>query len=105
MKIKKGDTVKILAGKDQGKTGIVDFVFPKEGKLIVKGIQSIKKHLKPSKKNPSGGIIDMNQKIDASNAILVCQNCGKFTKIKYNVAKEAKIRLCKKCDKSVEKAK
>lgn len=105
MKIKKGDTVKILTGKDQGKTSVVDFVFPKEEKLIVKGIQNIKKHLKPSKKNPSGGIIDLNQKINISNVILVCPNCGKFSKIKYSISKDTKIRTCKKCNKSVEKAK
>lgn len=105
MKIKKSDTVKILTGKDQGKTGVVDFVFPKEKKLIVKGIQSIKKHLKPSKKNPSGGIIDLNQKIDISNVILVCPNCGNFTKVKYIIVKDSKVRTCRKCNKSVEKAK
>jgi len=105
MKIKKGDTVKILVGKDQGKSGVVDFVFPSENKVVVKGIQVVKKHLKPSKKNPSGGIIDLNQKINSSNIMLICPTCGVPTKIGYNLTNEAKVRICKKCKKSVEKIK
>ena len=102
MKIKKNDTVKILSGKDHGKTGVVDFVFPVTNKIMVKGISVVKKHLKPSKKNPSGGIIDINQKINASNAIIVCPSCGKATRVGYSVVKNTKIRVCKKCQKSLE---
>lgn len=105
MKIKKGDTVKIIKGKDQGKTGVVDFVFPEKNRIIVKGIQAVKKHLKPSKKNPSGGIIDINQKISSSNAMIVCPNCGKITRVGYRLVKDSKIRICKSCDKSIEKEK
>lgn len=103
MKFKKGDTVKILTGKDQGKTGLIEFVFPKENRMIVKGIQTVKKHLKPSKKNPSGGIIDINQKINVSNAMLICPNCGKISRIGFEVKKGSKSRICKKCSKSIEK--
>ena len=103
MKLKKGDTVKILAGKDQGKTGVIEYVFPKENRLIVKGIQAVKKHLKPSKKNPSGGIIDINQKINASNAMIVCPTCGKITRVGYKLTKDSKSRICKKCLESLER--
>jgi large subunit ribosomal protein L24 len=102
MKIKKNDNVMIIAGKDKGKTGVVERVFPSMGKLVVKGIALAKKHVKPSKKNPSGGIIDINQKIEASNAMVVCPSCGKPTRVGYNVSEKGKIRICKKCSQSVE---
>lgn len=102
MKIKKNDNVMIIAGKDKGKTGVVERVFPSEAKLVVKGVALAKKHVKPSKKNPSGGIIDINLKIESSNAMIVCPSCGKPTRIGYNVSDKGKIRVCKKCSQSVE---
>lgn len=105
MKIKKGDTVKILTGKDRSKSGLVEYVFPKDNRLIVKGIQTVKKHLKPSKKNPSGGIIDINQKISSSNVMMICPNCGETSRVGYSLISKTKVRICKKCNKSVEKVK
>lgn len=102
MKIKKNDNVMILAGKDKGKTGVVERVFPALDKLVVKGIALAKKHVKPSKKNPSGGIIDINQKIQASNALVVCPNCSKPTRVSYQVSEKGKTRVCKKCGQSIE---
>jgi large subunit ribosomal protein L24 len=102
MKIKKNDNVMVIVGKDRGKSGIVESVFPVEEKAVVKGIHIMKKHVKPSKKNPQGGIIDMNMKLDISNLMLVCPNCGKLTRIGYKIEKGVKIRICKKCSVSVE---
>ena len=102
MKIKKNDNVFILAGKDQGKTGIVEKVFPTEGRLLVKGIAMAKKHVKPSKKNPQGGIIDINLKINSSNAMVVCPSCSKPTRIGAKVLDDHKIRICRKCSQSLE---
>ncbi len=104
MKVKKNDNVMILAGKDSGKTGVVERVFPKENKLVIKGIALAKKHVKPSRKNPQGGIIDINLKIDGSNALIVCPSCGKPTKVGYKIADKKKIRICKKCGQSLEGA-
>ena len=101
MKIKKNDNVMITVGKDRGKSGIVERVFP-DAKVVVKGIHIMKKHVKPSKKNPQGGIIDINKKIDISDVMLVCPNCGKRTRVGYKIEKDIKTRICKKCSGSVE---
>jgi len=105
MKLKKGDNVKVMVGRDKGKTSVVEYSFPERGMVIVKGIHVMKKHLKPSQKNPKGGIIDINKKLDVSNLMLICPNCGKNTRIGYQISENAKIRICRKCNKSVEKAK
>lgn len=104
MKIKKGDNVRILNGKDRGKSGSVEFVFPENHQVVVKGIHLLKKNLKPSQKNPKGGIIDINKKINVSNVMLLCPNCGKTTRIMSQISSGKKIRICGKCQKSIEKA-
>lgn len=102
MKIKKNDNVLILSGKDKGKTGVIEKVFPLDNRIIVKGIALAKKHVKPSKKNPQGGILDINLKINASKAMLVCPACSKPTKVADKITENGKIRVCKKCKQSVE---
>ncbi|MFA7253554.1 MAG: 50S ribosomal protein L24 [Patescibacteria group bacterium] len=102
MKLKKNDNVAIIAGKDKGKSGVIERVFPTEGKVVVKGIALAKKHVKPSKKNPQGGIIEINQKVDVSKMMIVCANCGKLTKIGYKLTEKGKLRICKKCGQSLE---
>ena len=103
MKIKKNDNIMVITGKDKGKTGVVEHSFPVEGRIIVKGINLAKKHVKKSKKNPSGGIMDINLKLNVSNAMIVCPSCGKPTKIGYkSIDNNKKIRICKKCNQSVE---
>jgi len=102
MKLKKSDNVRILTGKDKGKTGLIEHVFVAENKIVVKGIAMAKKHVKPSRKNSQGGIMDINLKIDASNAIIVCPNCSKLTKIGQSISDKGKIRICKKCNQSIE---
>lgn len=102
MKLKKNDNVAIITGKDKGKSGIIERVFPTENKVVVKGIGIAKKHVKPSKQNPQGGIIEINQKIDISKMMIICGNCGKLTKIAYKVADKSKLRICKKCNQSLE---
>lgn len=102
MKIKKNDNVAMITGKDKGKTGIVERVFPKDDKLVIKGIAIAKKHIKPSKKAPQGGIIEINQKVDVSNVMIVCPSCGKLTKIAYKISEKGKTRICKKCNQSLE---
>jgi large subunit ribosomal protein L24 len=102
MKIKKGDNVKVSAGRDRGKTGVVERVFPTESRAVVKGINAAKKHVKPGRRNPQGGIIDINQKINLSNLSLICPNCGKMTRVGYKLVEGNKIRICRKCEQSVE---
>jgi len=101
MKLKKNDNVYILSGKDKGKSGPIEKVFVEDKKLIVKGINLAKKHIKPSKKSPSGGIVDINLKIDVSNVMLVCPSCSKTTKVGYEINKGEKTRVCKKCKQNI----
>lgn len=102
IRIKKGDNVRIMSGKDTGKSGIIESVSAGSGKVTVKGLNMYKKHVKPSRKYPTGGIIDINKAVDASNVILICPNCGKATRVEYSFEGDSKIRICKKCMKSVE---
>ena len=97
MKLKKGDNVIVLSGNDKGKTGEVLEVIPKTEKIIVKGINVRKKHLKAAP-NKEGGIISQEFPIHASKVNIVCPKCGKPTRIGYVIEDEKKVRICKKCE-------
>ena len=97
MRIKKGDTVEVLSGNDNGKTGEVLEVIPKADKVVVKGINIRKKHVKPRKQGEEGGIIPVECAIPSSKVNVVCPKCGKSTKVGYSEEKGEKIRVCKKC--------
>ena len=97
MKIKKGDTVQVLAGNDKGKTGEVLEVIPKDSKVVVKGVNVRKKHIKPRKQGEEGGIIPVECAIDSSKVNVVCPKCGKSTRIEYKIEENKKVRICKKC--------
>lgn len=97
MKFKKGDKVLITAGKDRGKTGEVTKSLPKAGKIVVSGLNVMKKYVKPSSKNPSGGIVEFFSPIATSNTMIICSHCGKATRISYLVKDKNKVRVCKKC--------
>lgn len=97
MKIKKGDTVQILSGNDKGKTGEVLETIPKTSRIIVKGINIRKKHIKPKKQGEEGGIVPVECSIHSSKANVVCPKCGKATRIAMKVEDGKKVRVCKKC--------
>lgn len=97
MRIKKGDTVKVLSGNDKGKTGEVLEVIPKTEKIIVKGVNIRKKSVKPRKQGEQGGIIPSEASIHSSKVAVVCPKCGKASKIGYSVENDEKVRVCKKC--------
>ena len=93
LKIKKGDTVKVITGKDKGKEGKVISVDVKNGKVVVEGANMITKHAKPSQANPNGGIIQKEASIDISNVMLVVD--GKATRVGFEVKKKKKVRVAK----------
>ena len=97
MFIKKGDTVKVLSGNDKGKTGEVLEVIPKTQKIVVKGVNVRKKHVKPRKQGEEGGIISVECAIHMAKVNLVCPKCGKTTRVGYVMDKDQKVRVCKKC--------
>lgn len=99
MKIKKGDKVQIIAGKERGKTGTVMKVLPEAGRIVVEGINMLTKHQKPRREGEKGTKIKFAAPLNVSNAILVCPKCGKMTRIGYSQEDggKKKMRACKKC--------
>ena len=97
MKIKKGDNIKMLSGKDRGKTGKVSRVLSKEGKVLVDGLNLVKKHVRPKKQGEKGQRISVPAAIDASNLMLICPKCSKPTRVAYKQGEKNKFRICKKC--------
>lgn len=97
MRIKKGDNVMVISGKDRGKTGAVEKVFVKKDKVLIPGVAMAKHHLKPSKKDPQGGIITMPSPIVSSNVMIVCPHCSKPVRIAHRVSASMKERICRKC--------
>lgn len=87
----------MLAGKDRGKTGKVLRVFPSEGKVIVEGLNMIKKHNRPRREGEKGQRVEVPRRIDISNVSLICPKCGKGTRVGFKVSKKDKMRICKKC--------
>jgi len=97
MKIKKGDRVVVLTGKDKGKEGVVMFALPKEQKVIVDGVNVVKKHQKPRRATMQGGIIDKDMPIHVSNVAVVSPGDGKPTRVGYRVEPDGtKVRICRR---------
>jgi large subunit ribosomal protein L24 len=97
MKLRKGDQVEVLAGKDIGKRGSITRVLPKADRVIVDGVNMVKKHQKPTRATMQGGIIDKEMPIHVSNVALVCAQCGP-TRVAYRFAETGeKVRVCRKC--------
>jgi len=101
MKIKKGDKIKVMSGKDKGRQGVVEKIYKKTSKVIVTGINQYKKHIKKNEKMPQGGIVEISRPIDVSKISLICSKCGKIAKIGYKVEKNKKFRICKKCQNKI----
>jgi large subunit ribosomal protein L24 len=98
LKIKKGDRVYVLTGKDRGKTGEVMRSIPETGKLIVDGVNVAKKHQRATKATMQGGIIDKDMPLPVANVAVLCPSCGKPTRVGYTIDGDGtKVRVCKKC--------
>jgi len=98
MKLKKGDRIIVIAGKDKGRKGKVEKILPKLNKVLIPGINVYKKHLKPRGEGQPGGIIDVVKPLPLSNVALLCPKCGKQTRVGYQLDKKGeKNRICRKC--------
>ena len=108
MNIKKGDTVLIITGKDRGKQGTVSRAMPQLNKVIIEGLNIVKKHVRPQGQTRQGGVIDKAMPIDVSNTMLICTECGEPTRVGHDrrpVGVDQKLRparICKKCHKVIE---
>ena len=97
--IKKNDTVKVIAGKDKGKSGKVLRLIPKKDRAIVEKINMVKRHMKPSQQTRQGGILEKESPIHVSNLMLICTKCTDPTRVGYKVLDDnRKVRYCKKCE-------
>ena len=97
-KIKKNDTVTVTTGKDKGKTGKVLVVFPRQGRVIVEGVNFVKKHKKRTREDQKGGIVEKETPIQMSNLAIFCKGCNRTTKVGFDVLKDGtKTRFCKRC--------
>jgi len=109
MHIKKDDIVAIISGNDRGKQGRVLKVYPDRNKIIVEGINFIKRHTRPNQKLPQGGIIEREAPIDASNAMVVCPKCNKLSKTGMKIIRDeaknktSRVRYCKQCSEMLVK--
>ncbi|MFA7347425.1 MAG: 50S ribosomal protein L24 [Desulfurivibrionaceae bacterium] len=101
--LKVNDQVEVIAGKDKGRVGKVIKVNANDGKAIVEKINMIKRHTKPSQMNQQGGIIEKEAALDASNLMLICPKCSKTARLGKKILEDgSKVRICKKCNESVE---
>ncbi|KKT90887.1 MAG: 50S ribosomal protein L24 [Candidatus Jorgensenbacteria bacterium GW2011_GWA2_45_13] len=97
MKIKKGDKVKIISGKDKGKEGKVIKILQATGRISVEGINVYKKHVRPKRQEEKGEVVSVTRPFSFSNVMLVCPACGKATRGAFSVEDAKKTRICKKC--------
>ena len=102
--IKKGDTVKVICGKNIGKSGNVLAIDRNKGKILIEGINLVKKTFRKSKEHPKGGINEVEAFLNISNAMLICPKCKSPTRVGIKIAKEKKEkhRICKKCNGEIE---
>ena len=103
MHVKKGDKVKVISGKDKGKTGVVLTALPKKDRVLVEGINIVKKHTKPNQANPQGGIVSQEAAIHVSNVMLLDPKSGEPTRVGYKVEDGKKVRVAKKSGEKLDK--
>ena len=100
----KGDMALVVTGNDAGKTGKVLKVFPGKERVLIEGVNFIKRHTKPSQKNPQGGIQEREAAIHVSNAMLYCTKCGRGTRVRHTALSDGtKVRACGHCAEVIEK--
>lgn len=103
MKVKKGDTVLVIAGKDKGKKGKIRYAYPDDKTVVVEGVNMIKKHVKARQQVRQAGIIEREAPISVSNVMLMCGKCNKPTRVGYRILQDnRKTRVCRVCGEVVE---
>ncbi|WP_088070796.1 50S ribosomal protein L24 [Gottfriedia luciferensis] len=103
MHVKKGDKVQVISGKDKGKQGVVLAAFPKKNRVLVEGVNIIKKHSKPTQANPQGGIIEKEAPIHVSNVMALDPKTGVPTRVGYQLVDGKKVRIAKKSGELLDK--
>lgn len=101
MKLKKGDNILVVTGKDKGKVAKILKSLPNEGMILVEGVNLKSKHVKPKRQGEKGQMVKVALPINVSNAKLVCPKCQKATRVGYKMSQDQKHRICKKCQSEV----
>jgi large subunit ribosomal protein L24 len=101
MKLKKGDKVKVITGKDKGRDGTIERVYTKSERVLILGMNMYKKHVKKNDQMPQGGVVDLPRPLDVSKVMFMCEKCGKPTRLGYQINEGKKIRVCRKCQTQV----
>jgi large subunit ribosomal protein L24 len=102
-RIKKGDTVLVIQGKEKGKRGKIMRVLAAEERVVVEKVNFIKRHVRPSQKTPQGGVIEREASMHISSVKLICPGCSQAVRVGVRVEGEDKVRYCKKCNVQVDK--
>jgi large subunit ribosomal protein L24 len=97
MRLREGDKVKVISGKDAGKESRISKVFPKSDEVIVEGVNTAKRHTRPRGQTMQGGIVDKDMPIHVSNVMIMCEDCARPVRISYRVDEHGKYRVCSKC--------
>ncbi|MCL4359909.1 50S ribosomal protein L24 [Patescibacteria group bacterium] len=100
-KFNKGDTVVVIAGKDKGRKGKIQKVFPRRNALLVEGINTYKRHMKRRDEQNPGGIVERNRPLSTGSVMVLCPSCGKPTRIGFLITRDEKIRICRKCERKL----
>lgn len=101
MKLKKGDNVKVTKGKDKGKSGKIDKVFPKKDQVLISNVNLYKRHLKARSQKQPSEIVTLTKPLSSENVILICPKCNKTARIGYKLQRGVKSRICKKCESEI----
>lgn len=101
LKFLKGDSVKVVIGKDKGKVSKISKVYPKLGKVLVDNINQYKRHIKKSSQSDNSQIVTLTKPMNVANVALICPKCNKLTRVGFKVEKGKKMRICRKCGKEV----
>jgi large subunit ribosomal protein L24 len=102
VRIRHDDTVEVISGEDRGKRGRVLAVFPERGRAIVEGVNFIKRHTKPNRTNPQGGIVEKEAPVHLSNLMLICPKCSGRTKVRAEQRESgARVRICRSCAEAI----
>ncbi len=101
MKLKKGDKVRVMVGKDRGKEAVVEKAWSKLGRVALPGVNIYKRHRKASSKGQKGGIIEFARPLPVANVALICPKCKQVTRVGYKLIKDGKARICRKCGEEI----
>lgn len=104
-RIKRGDTVEVISGDDQGARGIVQRVYPHQKRVVVQSVNVVKKHQRPvqaGRGRVRAGVIEFESPIDLSNVMLVCPQCGERTRVGFLRRENSKVRVCKQCESDID---